>query len=669
MSWDAVSTLLEPLEDDLSLLSLYEVEAYTPTPSIHMMTALNIVLLNLTRPPKTRLPSWAMHREDLDELKAQVLEVAGQKAFCWDLPISRVPSTLPPKPKTLDFPLFIDDEPAPQVVPQQKAPTPGPSQAPVAPSKTTSAPANDSRLKSVDRQIADRANQRPKARPNFKGTTARPSNLPGEPPVVISKPSVVVSKPPTTFLRDPAPKPVENKSGDGTDAASDSLALHRPPRAVAVKAKEALDTQTKNSRKRPREPSPEADDEYKDGNSDDNSSAPIKKSRTSKDAGPSKTSAPKHASSGTSKKTTSTKDSKKKTSVPRTKTPAPNKIDKGKRKATSEAPESEEGEDNTSPVVDSEFLKGRMALVTADLKKLETPPSFPGLETLPYLTPAEYIATDSQHARLFPSRPGRAPSTTEKDYPDVFIASHRLGAGYSLNDLVKTTRNIGAVRQVVADHKLPEPIPKLVSLWESVFLVSLVAALGFRAPSLLNLIVLSAPPLRRVNASACTFITTSGLLDTQKFNLGSEIAILRQQLANPAWVFHQLKASDPNFKLTPQLITDICQLAGWTSSYSVEAIETFLSQPAPPEDAYYHPAFASPSEIAPAPSYGLGDLFFPVGNKPSRIDVSPWGPFVDARNSMREEFTADQANGRVPSVITIPESSRKLLFFLNFIDL
>ncbi|THU81328.1 hypothetical protein K435DRAFT_873464 [Dendrothele bispora CBS 962.96] len=163
--------------------------------------------------------------------------------------------------------------------------------------------------------------------------------------------------------------------------------------------------------------------------------------------------------------------------------------------------------------------------------------------------------------------------------------------------------------------------------------------------------------LRRVNASACTFITTSGLLDTQKFNLGSEIAILRQQLANPARVFHQLKASDLNFKLTPQFITDVCQLAGWTSSYSVEAIETFLSQPAPPEDAYYHPAFASPSEIAPAPGYGFGDLFFPVGNKPSRIDVSPWGPFVDARNTMREEFTANQANGRAPSVITISESS------------
>ncbi|THU75258.1 hypothetical protein K435DRAFT_881237, partial [Dendrothele bispora CBS 962.96] len=329
----------------------------------------------------------------------------------------------------------------------------------------------------------------------------------------------------------------------------------------------------------------------------------------------------------------------------------------------------------------SEFLKGRMALVTADLKKLETPPSFPGLETLPYLTPAEYIATDSQHARLFPSRPGRAPSTTEKDYPDVFIASHRLGAGYSLKDLVKTTRNIGAVRQVVADHKLvicaacaagthtKTCVPMGVglpcvacrgsgipcSLTSELDRLEVSSRTGYElfaqcSPAIAN-------QLRRVNASACTFITTSGLLDTQKFNLGSEIAILRQQLANLARVFHQLKASDSNFKLTPQLITDVCQLAGWTSSYSVEAIETFLSQPAPPEDAYYHPAFASPSEIAPAPGYGFGDLFFPVGNKPSRIDVSPWGPFVDTRNSMRDEFTADQANGRAPSVITIPESS------------
>ncbi|THU86888.1 hypothetical protein K435DRAFT_867812 [Dendrothele bispora CBS 962.96] len=313
---------------------------------------------------------------------------------------------------------------------------------------------------------------------------------------------------------------------------------------------------------------------------------------------------------------------------------------------------------------------------------------------------------DAQHARLFATRPRRQASSVQKDYPDVFIASHRLGAGYSLiivdehkyannfadarfltyfandnNDLVKTTRNIGAVRQVVADHKLvicaacaagthtKTCVPMGVGL-------PCVACRGSRIPCSLNseldrLEVSSrtgyeifaqcspaiANQLRRVNASACTFITTSGLLDTQKFNLGSEIAILRQQLANLARVFHQLKASDPNFKVTPQLVADVSQLAGWTSSYSIEAVETFLSQPAPLEDAYYHPAFTSPSEIAPVPSYGLGDLFFPVGNKPSRIDVSPWGPFVDARNTMREEFTADQANGRAPSVITIPESS------------
>ncbi|THU76438.1 hypothetical protein K435DRAFT_813407, partial [Dendrothele bispora CBS 962.96] len=483
MSWDAALKLLEPLESDLALLSLYEVETYTPTPSIHLMTALNIAILNLTRPPKTRLPSWAMHHDGLDELKEQVLEVAGPKAFRWDLPMSRDPFTMPSKPKTLDFPLFIDDEPAPQVVPQPKAPTPGPSQAPVAPSKTNSTPTDDSRLKSVDRQIADRASQRPKARPNYKGTTARPSNLPGEPPVVISRPSVVVSKPPATFLRDPAPTPVENKSGEDAAAPDDPLALRRTPRAAAQKSKEALDIQVKNSRKRPREPSSEVDGEYKNSNVDSSDEESLavatkrqrqskdtttsSKASSSKDAGSSKkTSTTKTVAGGSSKKTTAAKDTgKKKPAARKAKTPVPSKVDKGKRKAVSENPESEEEVDaeppNSKPdydlpgkVVDSTFLRGRMALVTADLKKLETPPSFPGLETLPYLTPAEYISTDSQHARLFPSRPGRAASTNEKDYPDVFIASHRLGAGYSVKDLVETTRNIGAVRQIVADHKV-----------------------------------------------------------------------------------------------------------------------------------------------------------------------------------------------------------------------
>ena len=41
-----------------------------------------------------------------------------------------------------------------------------------------------------------------------------------------------------------------------------------------------------------------------------------------------------------------------------------------------------------------------MALVTADFKQLETPPGFSGLETLPYLTPAEYIANDTQNTRV-----------------------------------------------------------------------------------------------------------------------------------------------------------------------------------------------------------------------------------------------------------------------------
>ncbi|THU80819.1 hypothetical protein K435DRAFT_873985, partial [Dendrothele bispora CBS 962.96] len=676
------------------------------------MTALNIAILNLTRPPKTRLPSWAMHRDGLDELKEQVLEVAGPKAFRWDLPMSRDPFTMPSKPKTLDFPLFIDDEPAPQVVPQPKAPTPGPSQAPVAPSKTNSTPTDDSRLKSVDRQIADRASQRPKARPNYKGTTARPSNLPGEPFVEISRPSVVISVPVTPKPDVPevsTPKPAENKSGEDAAAPDDPLALRRTPRAAAQKSKEALDIQVKNSRKRPREPSSEVDGEYKNSNVDSSdeeslavatkkqrqskdSSAPSKAS-SSKDAGPSKkTSTTKTTASGSSKKATAAKDTgKKKPAAKKAKTPAPSKVDKGKRKAVSENPDSQEevavepskakpNFDLPGKVVDSTFLRGRMALVTGDLKKLETPPSFPGLETLPYLTPAEYIANDTQNTRLFPSRPGRAPSTTEKDYPDVFIASHRLGAGYSLKDLVETTRNIGAVRQIIADHKVVTCaacaagthtrtcVPMGVGL-------PCVACRGSGIPCSLNseldcLEVSSrtgyevfaqcspviANQLWRINATTSSFVTASGLADSIKFNLGSEVAVLRNLLSNPARVFHQLKAVDENLKITPELVSEIGQLAGWTVSYSTTDIEDFLAQPAPADDASFHPVADAANEITTIPPLSVSNFFLPIGNKPTPLDISQWAPFMDAQNPMRPAVnSALEAGEQYPMIVLPPE--------------
>ncbi|THU82354.1 hypothetical protein K435DRAFT_808361 [Dendrothele bispora CBS 962.96] len=346
-------------------------------------------------------------------------------------------------------------------------------------------------------------------------TTARPSNLQGEPSVVIyRKPA---QQPAVETPREPTPKPLEDKPDEDKsreDAATldDPLALRRTPRAAA-RTKEALDIQVNNSRKRPRESSPEVDDDYKNSNaasSDEEALAVAtkrqrqsrdtttsSKASSSKDTGLSrKTSTTKTAAGGSSKKTTAKQDAnKKKPAVKKARTPAPSKIDKGKRKAVSENPESEEVDaeplkakpdyDLPGKVVNSAFLRGRMALVTADFKKLETPPGFSGLETLPYLTPAEYIANDTQNTRLFPSRPGRAASTNEKDYPDVFIASHRLGAGYSVKDLVETTRNIGAVRQIVADHK-PVLTPKLVFQWAWVFPVSLVAVPGSHALSIPN---------------------------------------------------------------------------------------------------------------------------------------------------------------------------------------
>ncbi|THU93157.1 hypothetical protein K435DRAFT_861781 [Dendrothele bispora CBS 962.96] len=61
-------------------------------------------------------------------------------------------------------------------------------------------------------------------------------------------------------------------------------------------------------------------------------------------------------------------------------------------------------------------------------------------------------------------------------------------------------------------------------------------------------------------------------------DLSYEIQQLQQQhLADPAHVFHQLKA-DPNLKLTPGTIAQVCQLAGWNTSYK-EQVEALLAKP------------------------------------------------------------------------------------------
>ncbi|THU76316.1 hypothetical protein K435DRAFT_879381 [Dendrothele bispora CBS 962.96] len=485
ISWTECQTFLSTIENDLQTLSLAAASSDTPLPTVHMMTVLNLVSLSLI-PNGQDLPVWALDHHRINDFKMVIKTVAGSKAFSWVTPLPRNQYGALPDP--YDIPLLDEEDVAPPVVPQPTPSVPGPSHTNTPSASINLDPTDNSRQQSVDRKIADKNIDRPKPKPSYKKTTARPSNLQGEPSVIIyRKPTQqpIVETPRETTpkpLEVSTPKPVEDKPGEDAATPDDFLALRRTPRAAAQKSKEALDLQVKNSRKRPREPSSEVDGEYKNSNvdsSDEESlavatkkqrqskdSSSSSKASSSKDAGPSKkTSTAKTAASGSSKKTTTNKDTnKKKPAVKKARTPAPSKIDKGKRKAVSENPDTEEevvaepskakpNYDLPGKVVDSAFLRGRMALVTADLKKLETPPGFSGLETLPYLTPAEYIATDSQHARLFPSRPGRAPSTTEKDYPDVFIASHRLGAGYSLKDLVETTRNIGAVRQVIADNK------------------------------------------------------------------------------------------------------------------------------------------------------------------------------------------------------------------------
>ncbi|THU78261.1 hypothetical protein K435DRAFT_876833 [Dendrothele bispora CBS 962.96] len=639
--------------------------------------------------------------------------VAGTKAFSWNTPLPRNQYGALPDP--YDIPLLDEEDVAPPVVPQPAPSIPGPSHTTTSSSSTILDPTDDSRQKSVDRQIADKASTAPappKPRMKTKTTTARPSNLQGEPSVVIyHKP---VQQPAVETPRESTPKPLEDKPDEDKsreDAATpdDFLALRRTPRAAAQKSKEALDLQVKSSRKRPREPSSEVDGEYKNSNADSSDEESLavatkrqrqskdtsssSKASSSKDAGPSKkTSTTKTATSGSSKKTTNTKDTgKKKPAAKKAKTPAPSKIDKGKHKAVSENPDTEEevvvepskakpNYDLPGKVVDSAFLRGRMALVTADFKKLETPPGFSGLDTLPYLTPAEYIANDTQNTRLFPSRPGRAASTNEKDYPDVFIASHRLGAGYSLKDLVETTRNIGAVRQIVADHKVvtcaacaagahtKTCVPMGVGL-------PCVACRGSGIPCSLNseldrLEVSSrtgyevfaqcspviANQLRRINATTSNFVTASGLADSIKFNLGSEVAVLRNLLSNPARVFHQLKAANQDLKITTELVSEIGQLAGWTVSYSKTDIEDFLAQPAPADDTSFHSVAAAASEITTVPPLSTSNFFLPVGNKPTPIDINQWAHFMDAQNPMRPAVNAAlEAGEQYPMIVLPPE--------------
>ncbi|THU75707.1 hypothetical protein K435DRAFT_880318 [Dendrothele bispora CBS 962.96] len=160
--------------------------------------------------------------------------------------------------------------------------------------------------------------------------------------------------------------------------------------------------------------------------------------------------------------------------------------------------------------------------------------------------------------------------------------------------------------------------------------------------------------LRRINATTYSFVAASGLADTIKFNLGSEIAVLRNHLSNPARVFHQLKAADKNFNLTPELISNIGQLAGWTVSYSKTDIEDFLAQPAPADEASFHPAAASTSERATVPPPSLSDFFLPIGNKPTPIDISQWVHFMDAQNPLRPEINSALKAGVPYPPITLP---------------
>ncbi|THV00448.1 hypothetical protein K435DRAFT_794191 [Dendrothele bispora CBS 962.96] len=162
--------------------------------------------------------------------------------------------------------------------------------------------------------------------------------------------------------------------------------------------------------------------------------------------------------------------------------------------------------------------------------------------------------------------------------------------------------------------------------------------------------------LRRINATTSNFVTASGLADSIKFNLGSEVAVLRNLLSNPARVFHQLKAANKDLKITTELVSEIGQLAGWTVSYSKTDIEDFLAQPAPADDTSFHSVAAAASEITTVPPLSTSNFFLPVGNKPTPIDINQWAPFMDAQNPMRPAvYSALKAGEQYPMLVLPPE--------------
>ncbi|THU86825.1 hypothetical protein K435DRAFT_867891 [Dendrothele bispora CBS 962.96] len=354
ISWTTCKAFLSPIESDLQTISLAAASSETPLPTVHMMTVLNLASLALI-PDDQDLPVWALDHHRINDFKRVIKTVAGTKAFSWVTPLPRNQYGALPNP--YDIPLLDEEDVAPPVVPQPTPSVPGPSHTNTSSTSINLDPTDNSRQQSVDRKIADKNIDRPKARPNYKKTTARPSNLQGEPSVVIyrkptQQPVIETPREPSPKpLEVSTPKPVEDKSGEDAAAPDDPLALRRTPRAAARKTKEALDIQVNNSRKRPREPSSEVDGEYKNSNADSSDEESLavatkkqrqsrdtttsSKASSSKDSGLSKkTSTTKTAAGGSSKKTTAAKDTgKKKPAAKKAKTPAPSKVDKGKRKA------------------------------------------------------------------------------------------------------------------------------------------------------------------------------------------------------------------------------------------------------------------------------------------------------------------------------------------------
>ncbi|THU88115.1 hypothetical protein K435DRAFT_803741 [Dendrothele bispora CBS 962.96] len=233
ISWTTCKAFLSPIESDLQTLSLAAASSETPIPTVHMMTVLNLASLALI-PNDQDLPIWALDHHRINDFKRVIKTVAGTKAFSWATPLPRNQYGALPDP--YDIPLLDEEDVAPPVVPQPAPSVPGPSHTNISLSNINLDHTDDSRQQSVDRQIADKNLDRPKARLNYKKTTARPSNLPGEPFVEISRPSVKIPVP--TPQKPDVPevstlKPVEAKSGEDAAAPDDPLALRRTPRAAA----------------------------------------------------------------------------------------------------------------------------------------------------------------------------------------------------------------------------------------------------------------------------------------------------------------------------------------------------------------------------------------------------------------------------------------------------